>query len=461
MRFAPDHMNGDAGSPYVLYPWQLETLVNEALVLPHIPDRRGRILVTENFSTIHALTKLIQRIEEADDRRFLENNHVLYEVHRLSQRQFEWQRGFTNQPRFYRAVQLFGQGQVGAYFAEQVGCSVPEFIEAAFYIFCGSCNSASGTWSNYGDVGGVSAALIETVLDRISLGPANARAMAKELRGYDEHIGYKPSVLRRHPILRFGMPDVDAIAPLPPLILQRATSGLFFDIVGGEGAIWDEVGSRFEQYCSRYLAAMLDDYDVGSEYRYGTKKRRFDTPDILVSKGETVRLVVECKAKRMPITARFSGDPVSSAASAYEEIAKGVFQVWRYFSHARRGLLPRPAAEDCLGMVLTADPWLIMAQKLHPEVMAIANRIADEKDPDIIATDRPRVPVVLIDELEYLLQNATAETLLARLAMLSNDTSGWEWSLVHGLDDKVSRPYPFSGELRELLPKIYGTPFRR
>lgn len=110
MNFSPDAVDGSAGAPLVIYPWQLETLVNEALLAPPRFDARGRKLVTQNFSAIYRLAKLIQRIEEADDRAFLESNDVLYELHRLTQRQFEWQRGFANMPRFYRTLEMFGEG---------------------------------------------------------------------------------------------------------------------------------------------------------------------------------------------------------------------------------------------------------------------------------------------------------------------------------------------------------------
>ncbi len=93
----------------------------------------------------------------------------------------------------------------------------------------------------------------------------------------------------------------------------------------------------------------------------------------------------------MPIDARFSDDPVRDAPNAYAEIAKGVFQVWRFLSHARRGPYGGKVAEDCLGRVVTADPWLVMGQRLHPEVMAVANAMADASGAGIEAADRRRV----------------------------------------------------------------------
>jgi len=456
MQFSAEAEDGSAGARYVLYPWQLETLVNEALIAPLRPDRKGRSLVTQKFSAIYRLVKLIQRIEEADGRKFLESHDVLYEMHRLTQRQFEWQRGFGNMPRFYRTMQLFGQGAAADYFAEQAGLSVADFIEAGFFLFVGLATSPTRIWPNHAPPEGMRAELRTLALNRMSLTPQEAMKEARNLRANGDHIGYMPSVLRRHPIVRFGSSGDESMAPVPPLILQRISSGLYFDIVNGGGGIWAEVGKRFEAYCLRYLGAMLDGYSVSPEKRYGPRGRSFDTPDILVSDQSGVRLAVECKAKRMPVNARLSGDPVGDASAAYEEIAKGVFQVWRFFSHARRGLLEQPVAGDCLGMVVTADPWLVMGQKIYPEVMAMANAIADEKDPQIDASDRRRVPIVLIDDIEYLLQHAPASELFVRLEALSQDDTGWNWSLVHVIDQVVERPYPFASELRDLLPRIFS-----
>ena len=448
MSFTQEAIDGSPGARLGIYPWQLETLVNEALVAPHMPNARRRKLRTEKFSDVFNLVKLVQRIEGADDRKFLASNDVLYELHRLTQRQFEWERGFTNQPRFYRALSMFGQGEVGAYFQNSVGCSVPEFIEAAFHLLCGSANSPTRRWKNYLGYEGVSASLRAHVLDRISTPIHRARAVARELRANGDHAAYKPSVLRRHPILLFGKDGEDAMAPIPPLILQRVTSGLYFDVVEGGGSLWNEIGEHFENYCLRYLGAMLDGHIVEPEFRYGPKGRTVDSPDVLIMRHGADRLVVECKAKRMSIEARFSGNPVLDAACGYEEIAKGVFQIWRYFSHSRRGVIDRPVAPDCLGMVVTADPWLIMGKKLHPEVIAIANKMADDKDPEISAIDRRGVPVILVDDLEYILQNGTVEELFLRLASLSQDVTGWGWSLVHDLEERPPRPSIYCGAKR-------------
>jgi hypothetical protein len=126
--------------------------------------------------------------------------------------------------------------------------------------------------------------------------------------------------------------------------------------------VWTEIGKRFEDYCIDYLRLMLTSNDVSGEFEYGPRKARWRSPDVLVESDGQIRLVIECKAKRMTFNARYSDNPIEQARQGYREIAKGMFQVWRFWSHARRGLqTERPVAADCLGMIVTSDPWLTMA----------------------------------------------------------------------------------------------------
>ena len=82
---------------------------------------------------------------------------------------------------------------------------------------------------------------------------------------------------------------------------------------------------------------------------------------------------MECKATKLTFPAQFADDPIAEAKIGYDEIAKGVFQLWRYFSHARRGIVSTDAVRaDAYGMVLTLDTWLVMSRELQEQVLGTA-----------------------------------------------------------------------------------------
>jgi hypothetical protein len=139
----------------------------------------------------------------------------------------------------------------------------------------------------------------------------------------------------------------------------------------------------------------------------------------MLAPDESVRIAIECKATRMGVGARFGDNP--GAERGYEEIARGVFQIWRFLSHCRRGLTGRSAAPDAFGMILTLDEWF--------------------------AGRGPLLNAVLV--------RATGQSLLAVLTMAEGDHRGWILSSLHAdLDDPKTdpKPYPFADALDELLP---------
>src|SRR3546814_12675891 len=101
---------------------------------------------------------------------------------------------------------------------------------------------------------------------------------------------------------------------------------------------------------------MMSPYEVIGEQVYGPKKTRHRTPDVLVSGTDGIVAAIECKAKRMSFDASYADDPVASASVGFDEPAKGMFQIWRFLSHARRGLHGDiPVAPSCCGVVCRSE----------------------------------------------------------------------------------------------------------
>src|SRR5690606_15923854 len=84
------------------------------------------------------------------------------------------------------------------------------------------------------------------IIDLLSLPHAEARKRAQSLRKGVGHTAYKRSLFRQHPCVSFG----ERIhAPLPDLVSLRATSGVFYDVVGGGDRVRNEISGQFETYC--------------------------------------------------------------------------------------------------------------------------------------------------------------------------------------------------------------------
>jgi hypothetical protein len=178
------------------------------------------------------------------------------------------------------------------------------------------------------------------------------------------------------------------------------------------------------------------------------------TPDILMLDDHgRVQLGIECKASRMGAKARFGEAPEDDRG--YEEISKGVMQLWRFFAHCREQIAPNRLAADVQGMILTMDEWFAGRSTIIPQIMARANELADASAHHIPQRDRTSIAFCTISELESVLSTATTASLKETVRIGSGDRQGWIFSLLHEDAEAAKtepKKYPFEEELRELLP---------
>lgn len=435
-------------------PWELETLANELLTTPKHPYYR--VFDHHSWSSVVEITNTLRALENAEYGARRDGVHIFREMGRIAARQFEWQRGFFTVPELYRGAFLYGQGEAGRHFQETHGLTVPDMMFVGFalvsVVFPHPAIRPKNDLHQLYDMG-IEPETLRRAFDRLVIPLAEARKLAVELRAEGGATAYKPSLLRRFPCLTVGPRGRSLIAPLPELIMNRVTAGLFYDVVDGGGPIRAEVGRRFETYSLELLSRSLPEARFEKEWRYKTPLGGIDTPDILWFNGDQVRVAIECKAVRMSIGARFGEDP--SGERGYEEIAKGIFQLWRFFSHARQGSASCTATADAVGMLLTLDEWFAARPLAIESIQARAHVLADDSGIDIRPVDRRPVAFCTIADLERSLASATEDSLLSAVDVAATEKQGWIFSIVHqeveGRRTELN-PYPFDDAVNELIP---------
>ena len=135
MVFPPEAVTSDITSRFAVHPWKLETMLNEVLTTPKLkllPNRMNRRLDCHQFGAIAQVTYALTGLENAEDGLTLKRVNVLQEIHRLTQRQFEWQRGFLSYPQLYRAGFIYGGDLTKSFFANANGFTIDDFSLACF-----------------------------------------------------------------------------------------------------------------------------------------------------------------------------------------------------------------------------------------------------------------------------------------------------------------------------------------
>ena len=450
----PDAETEGIFGPHAIYPWELETITNELLVAP---KGRYQVLPCHNWNTIGQLVNQLRAVENAEYGARRGEVNILVEMGRIGARQFPWQRGHFGIPQLYRNAFVYGQGECSAYLLQSTGLTASDMTLVGFFLLSAFYREPAIRPAEHLDLlheFGIERQALDAALNRIARPIVEVRREARELRKGDEPIAYRPSILRRFPCLRLGPRNRTLVAPLPDLIMDRVTNGLFYDVIGGGGPVRKEIGRRFETYALDLLRRMMRGTRFESEGSYRTDLGPISTPDVLMHGTDgSVRLAIECKASRMGVAARFGAAPEQDRG--YEEIAKGVMQLWRYFGHCRRQVAPDRVAADACAMVLTMDEWFAGRSTVIPRIIARANELADASPHRVEAIDRRSVAFCTISELEAVLTTATQASLLEAVRIGSGDKAGWIFSILHAeaeVPKEAPREYAFNDELPALLP---------
>ena len=448
----PEAITEDMSTRLAIYPWELETLANELL---SSPKSIYQTVQCNRWEVVPEIVNLLRRVDDLDFLVRRDSIDIEGELFRLAGRQFSWQQGFLNVPRFYRNNFIYGQGACADYFRDKHGIAIGDLSAIGFAMFASMVQRPNFMSDIDFSLFGLSDAMRDKALAILAAPLADLRQLAARERAQWGIMAYRPSVLRRFPCIRFGARGRRVRSPLPALILDRITSGLFYDVVSGGGPIRDEYGRRFEQYTLRYLQAMAPAVSAVPETKYKVSGNRFDTPDIIVSdRGDSeVRLAIECKASRMSFNARYADEP--AADRGYDDIVNAVFQLWRYFSHCRRGKTGRSIAPDGIGLVLTLDSWMVMASSMFYEIFSRAETMARERDPLIEEQDRRPIAFSSIEDFESALTFGTEETFLDALRVSAAPETRGGYVRIHHEDAigkvGITRAYPFDN-LGEMLP---------
>ncbi len=451
-------------TPLGIHRWELETLIVQLFLAPkELPRDQGNLIVDcSKFEAMRQTINRLRALENVESARYLSGDFTIWgEMNRIGQRQFHWQLGYFNAPQLYRYAYLYAQGKCADYFRTTYGFEITDLIFTGFGLFTAYLTTPWVPRKTSVPEIGLTDEVVQRAFPMLSCSHEEAKAETATLVAQAQHehgsqipTALLPSTLRKTPLLYVDNFD-QLISPIPQTILLRVTAGLYHDLIQGGQEIINDANSRFERYCADLIAAMMDRFAVNPSYRYGPKGGQYDSPDILIKHQDKLTIIAECKATKLTYLAQFAENPFDAAKKQYAQIAKGIFQLWRFFSHLRRGLASDDVADDCCAMVITLDTFMPIARDLNNKVLADANALADE-DGGIAPEDRKHVVICPIRDLESILSRATESSLLASLKA-SGEEKYQDWMLynVHrdtGAAKEFGKPKRFPFDLENVLP---------
>ncbi|HWJ74783.1 MAG TPA: hypothetical protein VNX29_16600 [Kaistia sp.] len=452
--------------PHNIHKWTLESLVNAYLLskpLHRRNDRPSRYLDTHNLASPLQLLQMMNDRENADDGLTLRRVSVFDGMRRLAQRQFHWQRGKLNKTAFFKSAYSYNFQEASDHFFDKYNVSIDEFCFTGFVITSMLQKHAAIQVHPLPD--------LKSKIDLRALGQcfslysqteASLRRKAAAMRQVTAHSAYQSSILRQWPCLLIETDNI-IICPIPDLVVERYTDGLYYDLVDNNGELRNEIAHRFEEYCKLILSSHIPEIEVVSEFEYNFRKNRVKSPDIFLCKNNETIAVIECKAKRAPISVRF-GDTIDPLTDpAFEDLAKGAFQIWGFVSRVRRGLASvaqGKLAADAIGIVVLMDTWLELSTHQIDDVLNRARDLCRSKEPEIQLEDQIPLTFCNIDDLHDLLRSSTTIGALRSLREATKpERYGWLLTSIQrqvapdAVDDKGHSLDPYMDDVIKWWPR--------
>ncbi|MBZ9870498.1 hypothetical protein LB542_06465 [Mesorhizobium sp. BR1-1-9] len=418
--YPPEAVTREFASPWAVFAWDMETLINMILTTPRKPPRqvgKNYFLDTTSFFAMHATVVKLRKLEDAE---FLliadEKLDGRQEMARIGQRQFPAQQGAFHPEVLFRFLSVYNHPAASAMFAAKNGITINEFtFQAAqlFFLFLRNSRIRLPSFLQEQD----KSTPRQRTLDLLSLPLDQARVEARKLFQNAKasahglrRVAYQPSLLRKYPLI-FDRATNSYLAPIPALIVSRMTSGLYYDLVGNQ-AVMARSAQLFEEYSRRLIEAYFPELKATAQLKYGKNKmEQSETPDILVSDDNRLSMVIECKSTKQTFAAQFSEDPIGAAAKAIPQLAKAILQLWRFFAACRSGEFSQYELQpSARAIVLTLDDWFLLDYSFKREARRLAIAQANSEG---IPSDIQNQPITFISSKG--LADLLAETDLASM----------------------------------------------
>lgn len=190
------------------------------------------------------------------------------------------------------------------------------------------------------------------------------------------------------------------IAPIPRLIYERVTRGLYFDFADyfkgnkASNPFRSCFGNVFQEYVGLIFKKSLGENNVKAEWKYGSKKQQKDTPDWLIIQDKRA-ILVEVKQSGLYLTAKKWGELQNIQEDLSRTIGAGVQQMWEFENDIKSGNFNElewlKDIEITERMIVTYDHPYFLNFILREQIKTIVPNIAENY----------HWHTITIEELEY------------------------------------------------------------
>ncbi|NWB63903.1 hypothetical protein [Pseudomonas sp. F1002] len=401
-QFARIGKHGLASLKEVAHPWELDILTREIIL--HAQDDR----IKDLYNTDHLSVAInhIRRISEAQNANNLEKT-LYQELQRLYQQQSLW-RTNTNLM-LARHFKIYSTPNLASFIERGTSLSIKQLYTLGISISGHFLTKhVFNTKQDY-TAFGISDEQRDSFIDKVVFGFDALKHRTAKTQEYNENWSYTINPLISTPLIAFNQATPNlVICPIPFYLMYRFSEGLFFDFTSIKGHE-QAYGDAFEQYvhdvsktlntnhkvCRTIEIIKPNPYKIGKNEKHGV--------DLLIHDA-TGAALVECKAKRLNLRARYQLDD-DALYSEIDILAKYIVQNYKNLEDIVNGHTEwLPSDRSLFPIVVTLINWNLFAPNVHERMEESVLKLLDKAGISRDVLDLYPYTVMSVEEYEIAFQ---------------------------------------------------------
>ncbi|WP_147464784.1 hypothetical protein [Pseudomonas syringae group genomosp. 3] len=347
----------------VVHPWELDILTREIILHSNV-DRAKDL---HNTGHLAAAVNIIRRVSDAQNHTDLQRT-IYQELQRLFQQQALWR---TNTHLMLaRHLKIYNSPELAAILEKGTTLSIKQFyvlgVSISGHFLTKYAFNIKQDYTGFG----ISNEQRDAFLEKMVLSFDDLKVRTVGVQEYNENWSYTINPLVSTPLIVIDQaaPNI-VICPIPFYLMYRFSEGLFFDIAQIQG-YEQAYGDAFEDYVydvtnilnarHEVMAAIKaerpEPYFIGKNEKHGV--------DLLVY-DETGSVLIECKAKRLILKARYQLDDKALNAEI-DILARYVVQNYKNLEDIVSGCTDwQPNGRSLFPVVVTLVNWNLFGPKVY------------------------------------------------------------------------------------------------
>jgi hypothetical protein len=381
-----------------IFEFIVETLTRELIL-------NGQTHGGKPFSTANVAREAFNMIHKLEDSKWggvdSNSDFILQQLSRIIFKQVPWQNPITNRStaRYYM---LYSHPSVAPMLETEFGMTPVELFQVTMLLAEEMMHRPTPSFEFLQVADKSVREPVEALSERISRSPAELRKLAREHQSFDINWAYSFNPLREYPLVHAGNAR-STMCPAPPILIQRLTDGLYFDLMRSDRQFGNAIGKAFEDYVGEAARSISDGhFDFLPEFRWGKPEK--SSVDWIIS-DKSANLFVECKLARLNVAAQTEISPEPAFAAAIERLACNVGQLYATLVDSLAGQYPhwKPDGRPIHPVVVTFNNWFVFGPFFYKKLDQFVSEEFKRRGIDPSLLDQHPFAICSIDEFEALL----------------------------------------------------------